>query len=580
MLDGSGGRVRGEIPGPGFAPGTEVAGFIIEGLLANGSFGIVYRARRGGRPFAVKLVPMDPRGNREVDALRRMRHPNVVGFHGYGFWPEEKPRFLVLALELVEGHPLDVWAREMNPSALELVSQVLLPLVLTLADVHAAGVVHRDIKESNIVVRELDRLPVLVDFGAAGLAGAPRLTMRMPPGTPEYRSPEALRFAREWEGEPYPSGPGDDLWAVGVVTYCLLTRTLPFGDRHDPGMARAILQETPPAPHELNPCVPPALSELCMRMLEKEPKARYADARTLAEALATEWVQADRSWRVPLFPGARRAESPAPPPAPSEVPEREAPGEWWLAGLALAAILVVFSLLAAKWPLPTVTPFVQRPESPPPTPPQQASPRQEMAPTPLTGEVCNGAGPQESSTPAPVANATSSEEPEMMKSQTVRSLAATALFTTSSTCVGPGCASAPQQQPPPVEECPPGAVATHKQLNIGIGYIGIFIPPYEPHLHPNVAVSEGDVTAATIGPWGLLPDATPLYGKLFFGKKHLYGRFTRARLESGEIVPICMEIVTTRGRGIATEPGSTSKKFIVSNIMGVVPVDEVRTRSH
>src|SRR4051794_31083200 len=117
MLDEHGERARGEQPGV-LAPGTEVAGFTLEGLLACGSSGSVYRAMRGGRLFAVKLVPRGPRGDREMDALRRMRHPNVVSFHGCGLWPDEEPRFLVLALELVEGRPLDVWAQEENPSAL------------------------------------------------------------------------------------------------------------------------------------------------------------------------------------------------------------------------------------------------------------------------------------------------------------------------------------------------------------------------------------------------------------------------------------------------------------------------------
>jgi serine/threonine-protein kinase len=265
-----------------------VAGFTIEGTIASGSFGTVYRARRSGRPYAIKLVRIDPRGDREAAALRLMRHPNVVAFHGYGLWPEDEPRFLVLALELVEGRTLDVWAAQENPSALELVTRMLLPFALTLADVHDAGVVHRDIKEANIIVREADGQPVLVDFGAAGIKeGAPRLTLRLPPGTAEYRSPEALRFARAWEGEPYPFAPGDDLWAMGVVTYVLLTRMLPFGDRGNPGLNRAILETTPPAPHERNPRVPLALSELCMRMLEKEPEARYPDARALAEDLGS-----------------------------------------------------------------------------------------------------------------------------------------------------------------------------------------------------------------------------------------------------------------------------------------------------
>ncbi|MCY1078005.1 serine/threonine protein kinase [Archangium lansingense] len=566
MLDGSGGWGHGDIPGLRLAPGTVVAGFTIEGLLASGSFGTVYRAKRDGRPFAIKLVSLAPRGNREADALRRMQHPNVVGFHGFGFWPDEQPRFLVLALELVEGLPLDVWMQQVNPTALELVGRVMLPVALTLADVHAAGVVHRDLKEANILMRDSDGLPVLVDFGAAGLEGAPRLTQWLPPGTPEYRSPETLRQAREWEGEPYQIGPAEDLWALGVVAYILLTRTLPFGDRNEPGMVRAILEKTPPAPHELNPRVPPALSELCMQMLEKNPEDRYADARELAEALSTEWAQADKSWRVRLFPEARREENPAPapPPAPAVPPENLAPKrrKWPRTGLILATAIVGG----------VVTPFIQRRESPPPAPPQKAVTRQELAPPQVTGEVGNGAGLQKSPTPAPVASATSSEEPKTMNSQKLRSLAATTLLG-SATCVGAGCVSAPQHRPPP-EDCPPEALASHKKLGLKHGnYRGVFLPAYSPERHPDAVVSEGDTMVLLFSSLKGLPADAQLLGRFYFAKNHVYGRFTQARLANGEIVPVCMQLTTSRGLGIAMAPGSTPKKTLVPNLMSVEAVE-------
>jgi len=126
--------------------GVEVAGYVVEGRIGSGSFGTVYRARQGGRPFAVKLVPLGPRADRELDALRRAQTTGVVGFRGCGFWPDATPRYLVLALERVEGRSLEVWAQEENPSALVLLRQVLVPLSRTLVAMHAAGVVHRDIK--------------------------------------------------------------------------------------------------------------------------------------------------------------------------------------------------------------------------------------------------------------------------------------------------------------------------------------------------------------------------------------------------------------------------------------------------
>ncbi|HZH16905.1 MAG TPA: protein kinase [Archangium sp.] len=577
MFDGNGGQAGDELPGPRFAPGTEVAGFTIEGTIASGSFGTVYRARRSGRPYAIKLVRIDPRGDREAAALRLMRHPNVVAFHGYGLWPEDKPRFLVLALELVEGRTLDVWAAQENPSALELVTQMLLPFALTLADVHDAGVVHRDIKEANILVREADGQPVLVDFGAAGIKeGAPRLTLRLPPGTAEYRSPEALRFARAWEGEPYPFAPGDDLWAMGVVTYVLLTRMLPFGDRGDPGLNRAILETTPPAPHERNPRVPLALSELCMRMLEKEPEARYPDARALAEDLGEQCTQADNSWRTPLFPEARRDKRPARVPA---APGRQGRKRWWAAGLVLAAVLGgtgVISLSAAwRQPPSPVMPLGQRMESPSQPPPQQAIPRQEIAPTGLTGEVGHGAGPEQSSPPAPVATATSKKEPKMTKSKTTQALLA-ATCVASSACVG----GLQNRQPPKPAECPPGAEATHKRFNvIPLRPEPITILPLDTP-QPEGWFSEGPVTAQILVPWGDLPKRLRIDGELFFAKGRLHGRFTQAHLPNGEVVPVCLQLWSLGERsdspgsaGVATAPDSTAKKArLLGRMIFVEPV--------
>jgi len=547
--------------------GDDVAGFIVEGLLASGAFGSVYRGNRAGRLFAIKLVPMGPRGDREVDALRRVQFPNVVGFSGYTLWPDEEPRFIVLFLELVEGRTLDVWAQEENPSALELVRQALLPLVDTLAEVHAAGVVHRDVKESNILVRDSDGEPVLVDFGAAGYTGAPRLTAVLPPGTPEYRSPEALRFAREDEGTgPYPAGPGDDLWALGVTLYFLLTRELPFGDRLRPDLNRAILHDAPALPHELNPRVPPALGELCMRMLEKAPAARYANADALAEALEEADAVADDTWRVPLFPGERKAKRPAPVPAPalpSEVPEFPAapehgPPRWW--PWAVGLVLTVALLL----------------REPAEDSPRSASPLhhtthrdfsgQELETAGVTAEVGSGTEPLPSPTPAPIARAMHSEIPPMLKSRKLRSLFAAGC------AAGSACAGAPKvRPPPPPEDCPPGAAEAMKRLDIHYGDHGALFEPYD---GPVVLVpaKEGPVLAQCLGAWGGLPDRTLFSGRLFLGTGRVYGRFTEARLPNGEVVPVCLEMYRNRDRGVPVAEGSTPERPLMANSASVVPV--------
>ncbi|HYO64687.1 MAG TPA: serine/threonine-protein kinase [Archangium sp.] len=545
MHDDGGGQAWGEVPG--LAPGTEVAGFTIEGTIASGSFGTVYRARRSGRPYAVKLVALNPRGDREAAALRLVRHPNVVTFHGYGLWPEDEPRFLVLALELVEGRTLDVWAAEENPSALELVMRVLLPLALTLADVHASGVVHRDIKEANIVMREADGQPVLVDFGAAGLKeGALRLTMGQPPGTEEYRSPEVLRFAKQWEGEHYPFSPGDDLWALGVVIYGLLTRTLPFGDRSNPGLNRAILEETPPAPHELNPRVPLVLSDVCMGLLEKNLEDRYPDAKAVAEDLLEQCTAADSSWRTPMFPGSSQDKSP-PSPVPVE-PGRHFPQRWWaVGGLVLTLALSLFVL----WVTPRTA------SSPAPATSAGTSGRVVEEP-PRTEEGAPGA----TSTPAPI----HTEAPSMLK-PLLKTRKARALLAAGCVAGSPGCVGGPQLRPPPSPEaCPPGAVEAHKRYGI---------PYWDDHgLHIgsvsqgfwNVPVHHGDeVRAEIVGRWGKLLDRTTFSGRLFLSQGRVYGRFTAAHLPGGETVPVCLELVPVgeKGRGTDVEAGSTATRALV-----------------
>jgi serine/threonine-protein kinase len=277
-------------------------------VLGEGGFGIVYKVERAGLFFALKLLrarALEGWGQREINILRHLAHPNVVGFHAYDRYPVPVYGYLYFVMDFVEGRTLEEWALDENPSARQ-VARVLLEVLLALAAVHQQGVFHRDLKRENILIRHADARPILVDFGIGWLAGEPTVTRdTLPPGTYEYRSPEAIRFEREPanKGTHYRPDEGDDLWAVAVTLYWLLTDVLPFGNRHTGGLNDRIVTLTPKAPREVNPRVPEALSALCLRMLAKERAGRFPDCAGLCGALEAALAEAelDGWWDLPLL---------------------------------------------------------------------------------------------------------------------------------------------------------------------------------------------------------------------------------------------------------------------------------------
>ncbi len=291
------------------AHGTLVHGYRIEKKLGSGGFGKVYLAWRDERPYALKFIHLESGGEwgwRELYLLLPLRLPNVVRLLSHVQWPEEEPEHLVLVMEYVEGRTLYDWAQEENPCALD-VAGMFLKLVRALEGVHAAGVLHRDLKGENVLVRTVDGELVVVDFGSGASDKAPRVT-RGPwaPGTYEYRSPESVRFLRSdsrKEGERYVHAVADELFALGVILYVLLTDEYPFWGGNDLEVLREILLHEPKAPHVLDRRVPAALGELCMRLLSKEPQGRPASTRALREEVEAALKGADASWKVPLCDG-------------------------------------------------------------------------------------------------------------------------------------------------------------------------------------------------------------------------------------------------------------------------------------
>ncbi|NMO14093.1 serine/threonine protein kinase [Pyxidicoccus fallax] len=271
--------------------GTRVGDWCVLERRGFGAYGAVYRAvsvEAASAPVALKLAlhPQDERFAREVELLSRLHHPNVPRLVDHGVWQQSEDFFYpYLAMDWVEGVSLYAWASAHRPTSRE-VLQVLARLARALEATHAAGGVHRDVKGDNILVSPADGRVFLTDFGSGSFIGAATLTWHpFPPGTPAYRPPEAWRSMRLPAREPlvpYAPGPADDVFALGVTAYRLVTDEYPDGG--DPAAPFENMERTgAPSARAVNARCCEELDALVSRMLSRIPEAR-GSARELAEA--------------------------------------------------------------------------------------------------------------------------------------------------------------------------------------------------------------------------------------------------------------------------------------------------------
>ena len=276
--------------------GMEVGEWRVVSWAGRGTYGTVYRVERKGRetegPYALKLAlyPGDARFEREKELLSRVNHPHVPRLEGHGVWQHPSGNFPYLVMQWVAGVPLYQWAAQRNPTSrrvLRLVAQVARALEAT----SKADGVHRDVKGDNVLVRLWDERPFLTDFGVGVYRGAATLTLQvLPPGTSNYRCPEAWAYQRLFARHPsahYRASGCDDLFALGVTAYRLLTDEYP--PLTDPTMEGSEVWERggrgPRPPRELNANVCAELNALTLRLLGPPEKRFKGQARLAAEAL-------------------------------------------------------------------------------------------------------------------------------------------------------------------------------------------------------------------------------------------------------------------------------------------------------
>jgi serine/threonine protein kinase len=265
---------------------TTIAGrYRIEGRLGVGGMSTVHLAfdSRLERYVALKLLAEhladDPtfvsRFRREALSAARLVHPNIVQVFDFGFDAGHHQHFIVM--EHVSGNSCAELLRDRGrldvAQAVDIVSQACRGLDYA----HRNGVVHRDVKPGNLLVSDSDVVK-LADFGIARAVDQSSITqVGSVLGTAAYLSPEQSR------GEE--AGPRADLYSLGVVSYQLMSGRLPYEAASLSELAHKQQRESPIPLHELNPDVPPALSQAVSWALSIDQNQRPADAMQFAEAL-------------------------------------------------------------------------------------------------------------------------------------------------------------------------------------------------------------------------------------------------------------------------------------------------------
>lgn len=333
-------------------PGSRLGQYTILEQIGQGGMATIFRARQEalGRDVAIKVLPAylasDPeylaRFRREATAIAQLQHPNILPVFDFG---EQDGLTYIVMLLAPSGQTL----RDRLGAPLPL--GVAIPMInqvgSALQYAHEQGIVHRDVKPSNVLMGERD-WALLSDFGIARMVqGATHLTRTgVGIGTPEYMSPE--------QAQGMPVDGRADQYSLAIILYQMLTGQLPFVAETPVGIVIQHITKPPPPPRSLNPEIPAEVEAVMLRALSKDPAERYPSIADFLDALgaaAHPFLRTDA--RRPPPPATPRsaltatavatrpdlAAMPAPPP-PDPQTERHAPPRRARPGRLLVAVLV------------------------------------------------------------------------------------------------------------------------------------------------------------------------------------------------------------------------------------------------
>ncbi|HEX8434620.1 serine/threonine-protein kinase [Archangium sp.] len=544
--------------------GHRVRDFRLVRRLGVGGFAFVFLMERGGQHYTLKMAArpasepdpdrMDAWMRREVASLEHLRHPHLLPVVEWGRWPEPETGYGYFVTPYVSGSTFHTWRwRERAP--LDRVVGVLCEHLKTLEALHEDGIVHRDVKADNLLVRRGDDTPFLIDFGTAHLPWARVLTEGLAPGTLHCQPPEAVLFlASLLSDNPPPPGsrlearPAADLYAFGALLYETLTNCRPFSTRLSLDELLPAIASTPPVePRRLAPEIPASLGALALRLLAKDPGQRPPSARAVREELERLREQEGHtaSWRAPAkrpsecarvgerFPDVDvLEESPEPEPSPAREAHsagRAGKGRRWPP--RLVALALGLGVLGIGWTLLRVAH----------APPREDGPRAEVtAPAPPAPSEKGTPSVPSSPSETPLASSDSTRAPSRLCSLLTSLLGVAAAQLA-------GCATTPMRPDPAgyLASCSPESVATPVRLGFASQENATFLETGTPASNDPIEeggslnLKPGPVTATMFVEVKGQEVETKITGEAVTTPNRVYIQFDRLQLPDGSWWPIC-----------------------------------------
>jgi serine/threonine-protein kinase len=248
----------------------------------------------------------------EAKSAANLSHKNIVTVYDFGIDQDR----LFMVMEYVHGTTLKTIIKQQSPMSILQALPYLIQSASSIGYAHRAGIIHCDLKPQNILVTESGRVKI-TDFGIARALStiSPDERHQVVWGSPQYFSPE--------QAAGYPPTMASDVYALGVILFELLTGKLPFISTDSSELARMHREDTPPHPRAYNSAIPIELDLIVLKVLAKEPSARYRTADQLARILTAllEKETAASSAGYPPTQAQTLSDTPTPPAFPIQKPE-------------------------------------------------------------------------------------------------------------------------------------------------------------------------------------------------------------------------------------------------------------------